>query len=30
MVPLNKVAAIFEYEVDAEGNTRSEFWEWKY
>lgn len=26
---LNKVAAIFEYEVDAEGNTRSQFWEWK-
>jgi len=29
MVPLNKVAVIFEYEVHAEGNTRSEFWEWK-
>ena len=26
---LNKVALVFEYEVDAEGNTRSEFWEWK-
>jgi hypothetical protein len=26
---LNKVAVLFEYEVDAEGNTRSEFWEWK-
>ena len=26
---LNKVAVIFKYEVDAEGNTRSEFWEWK-
>jgi hypothetical protein len=26
---LNKVALLFEYEVDAEGNTRSEFWEWK-
>jgi len=26
---LNKVAVVFEYEVDAEGNTRSEFWEWK-
>jgi hypothetical protein len=26
---LNSVAAIFEYEVDAEGNTRAELWEWK-
>jgi hypothetical protein len=26
---LNSVAAIFEYEVDAQGNTRSQFWEWK-
>ena len=26
---LKKVAVVFEYEVDAEGNTRSEFWEWK-
>jgi hypothetical protein len=26
---LNSVAAIFEYEVDAQGNSRSEFWEWK-
>ena len=26
---LNKVALLFEYEVDAEGNTRSEYWEWK-
>jgi hypothetical protein len=26
---LNSVAAIFEYEVDAQGNTRSEIWEWK-
>ena len=26
---LNKVAVVFEYEVDADGNTRSEFWEWK-
>jgi hypothetical protein len=26
---LNKVAVVFEYAVDAEGNTRSEFWEWK-
>src|SRR5712692_83798 len=26
---LNGVAAIFEYEVDAQGNTRAEIWEWK-
>ena len=26
---LNKVALLFEYEVAAEGNTRSEYWEWK-
>jgi hypothetical protein len=26
---LNSVAAIFEYEVDAEGNCRSILWEWK-
>jgi len=26
---LNSVAAIFEYEVDAQGNTRSRLWEWK-
>ena len=26
---LNSVAAIFEYEVDAEGNSRSTIWEWK-
>jgi len=26
---LNGVAVIFEYEVDAEGNTRSQLWEWK-
>lgn len=26
---LNSVAAIFEYEVDAEGNTRAQLWEWK-
>jgi hypothetical protein len=26
---LNSVAAIFEYEVDAQGNSRSESWEWK-
>jgi hypothetical protein len=26
---LNSVALIFEYEVDAQGNSRSELWEWK-
>lgn len=26
---LNNVASIFEYEVDAEGNTKGELWEWK-
>ena len=26
---LNNVAAIFEYEVDAQGNTQSRLWEWK-
>ena len=26
---LNNVAVLFEYEVDAEGNTLSEYWEWK-
>lgn len=26
---LNTVAAIFEYEVDAQGNTRAQLWEWK-
>jgi hypothetical protein len=26
---LNKVAVLFEYAVDADGNTRSEYWEWK-
>jgi hypothetical protein len=26
---LNSVAAIFEYEVDAQGNTHSQLWEWK-
>ena len=26
---LNTVAAIFEYEVDAEGNGRSTLWEWR-
>lgn len=27
--PLNKVAVLFEYEIDAQGNTHSEYWEWK-
>ena len=26
---LNSVAAIFEYVVDAQGNTRAQIWEWK-
>jgi len=26
---LNSIAAIFEYEVDAQGDTRSQVWEWK-
>jgi hypothetical protein len=26
---LNSVAAIFEHEVDGEGNVRSQVWEWK-
>jgi len=26
---LNKVAILFEYAVNAEGNTHSEYWEWK-
>jgi hypothetical protein len=26
---LNKIAAVFEYEVDGQGNTKGETWEWK-
>ena len=26
---LNNVAALFEYEADADGNTKSKLWEWK-
>ena len=26
---LNGIAAIFEYEVDAQGNTKGQLWEWK-
>ena len=26
---LNRVAVLLEYAVDAEGNTHSEYWEWK-
>jgi hypothetical protein len=26
---LNNVAAVFEYEVDAQGNTKAQIWEWK-
>ena len=26
---LNRVAAVFEYEVDGQGNTKGDSWEWK-
>jgi hypothetical protein len=26
---LNSVAGIFEYDVDAQGGSRSQLWEWK-
>jgi hypothetical protein len=26
---LNGMAAIFEYEVDPQGNTKAQIWEWK-
>jgi hypothetical protein len=26
---LNSVASVFEFEVDAQGNSRSQLWEWK-
>jgi len=26
---LNGIAAVFEYEIDGEGNTRAGIWEWK-
>jgi len=26
---LNSVAVVFEYELDAQGNTRAQMWEWK-
>jgi len=26
---LNNVAAVFEYEIDPEGNTKAQLWEWK-
>ena len=26
---LNSIACVFEYEADAEGNTRAQLWEWK-
>lgn len=26
---LNSIAAVFEYESDADGNTKSKLWEWK-
>jgi len=28
-VRLNAVAGVFEYEVDAQGNTKGQLWEWK-
>jgi len=29
LASLNTVATVFEFEVDASGNTQSKFWEWK-
>ena len=29
MAAAGTIVVVFEYEVDREGNTRSEFWEWK-
>jgi len=29
LLRLNDVAAVFEYEVDADGNTKGQLWEWK-
>jgi hypothetical protein len=29
LAPLNSVASVFEFEVDAEGKTQSKLWEWK-
>jgi hypothetical protein len=29
LAKLNKVAGVFEFEVDASGNTKSKIWEWK-
>ncbi len=29
LLGLNKLVGVFEYEVDADGNTSSEVWEWK-
>jgi hypothetical protein len=26
---LNNIAAVFEYDVDADGNTRTKSWEWR-
>jgi len=26
---LSKIAVVFEYQVDAEGNMHSDYWEWK-
>jgi hypothetical protein len=29
LMRLNTVAAVFEFEVDAQGNTHTKLWEWK-
>ena len=29
LAKLNSTAAVFEFEVDANGNTQSKMWEWK-
>jgi hypothetical protein len=29
LAKLNSIAGVFEFEVDAEGNTHSKIWEWK-
>lgn len=29
LLRLNKTAAVFEYEVDANGNSKSQVWEWR-
>jgi hypothetical protein len=29
LAPLNRVAVLYEWEVDAQGNAQTPFWEWK-